>query len=279
MTYSAIVEILVIGNEILIGDIQDTNTSWLCRLINSRGGHVARGTMLRDDVDEIAAEVGRALDRGADVIFTSGGLGPTADDLTLSAVAKGLGLPLELHPEALRMVKEQYDNFYALGIMAQGGLNPGREKMAWLPRGSVPLFNPGGTAPGVLLQTGRTSIISLPGVPSEFKSIINTSLQEFMNQTFGDGGSLCKALRVRCNDESLLEPVLSKVVPRHPKVYIKSLASTVGVTPELDITLTVTGGEAGARMALLQAAVEELCRGLAEHAIEFRELSKGRAGD
>jgi molybdenum cofactor synthesis domain-containing protein len=275
MTYSAIVEILVIGNEILIGDIQDTNTSWLCRLINSKGGHVARGTMLRDDVDEIAAEVGRALDRGADVIFTSGGLGPTADDLTLSAVAKGLGLPLELHAEALRMVKEQYDNFYALGIMAQGGLNPGREKMAWLPKSSVPLFNPGGTAPGVLLQTGRTSIISLPGVPSEFKSIINTSLQEFMDQTFGDGGSLCKALRVRCNDESLLEPVLSKVVPRHPRVYIKSLASTVGVTPELDITLTVTGGEAAARTALLKAAVEELRRGLADHGIEFRELSGG----
>ena len=275
MTYSAIVEILVIGNEILIGDIQDTNTSWLCRLINSKGGHVARGTMLRDDVDEIAAEVGRALDRGADVIFTSGGLGPTADDLTLSAVAKGLGLPLELHAEALRMVKEQYDNFYALGIMTQGGLNPGREKMAWLPRGSTPLFNPGGTAPGVLLQIGRTSIISLPGVPSELKNIINTSLQEFMDQTFGDGGSLCKALRVRCNDESLLEPVLSKVVPRHTRVYIKSLASTVGVTPELDITLTVTGGEAAARTALLKAAVEELRRGLADHGIEFRELSGG----
>ena len=143
MTYSAIAEILVIGNEILIGDIQDTNTSWLCGLINSKGGHVARGTMLRDNVDEIAAEVGRALERGADVIFTSGGLGPTADDLTLAAVAKGLGLPLELHPEALRMVKEQYDNFHARGIMAQGGLNPGREKMAWLPKGGVPLFNPG----------------------------------------------------------------------------------------------------------------------------------------
>ena len=273
MTYSAIVEILVIGNEILIGDIQDTNTSWLCGLINSRGGHVARGTMLRDDVDEIAAEVGRALERGADVIFTSGGLGPTADDLTLSAVAKGLELPLELHPDALRMVKEQYDKFHASGIMAQGGLNPGREKMAWLPRGGVPLFNPGGTAPGVLVQKGRTSIISLPGVPSELKGIIEVSLREFMDQTFGAGGSLCKALRVRCNDESLLEPVLSRVVPRHPRVYIKSLASTVGMTPELDITLTVTGGEAGERVRLLDAAFGELCRGLAEQEIGFREIA------
>lgn len=272
MTYSAIAEILVIGNEILIGDIQDTNTSWLCRLINSRGGHVARGTMLRDEVNEIAAEVRRAVERGADVIFTSGGLGPTADDLTLAAVAQGLELPLELHPEALRMVREQYDNFHALGIMAQGGLNPGREKMAWLPKGGVPLYNPGGTAPGVLVQKGRTSIISLPGVPSELKGIIEASLQEFMQQTFGDGGSHCKALRVLCNDESMLEPVLGQVVPRHPRVYIKSLASTVGTTPELDITLTVTGGEAGERVRLLDVAFADLCQGLTEQGIGFREM-------
>jgi molybdenum cofactor synthesis domain-containing protein len=273
MTYSAIVEILVIGNEILIGDIQDTNTSWLCRLVNARGGHVARATMLRDDLDTVAAEVRLALGRGPDVIFTSGGLGPTADDLTLAAVAAGAGLPLELHGEALRMVREQYDRFHAMGIMAQGGLNPGREKMAWLPRGGVPLYNPGGTAPGVLVRAGRTSVISLPGVPSELKGIIEASLQGFLDETFGAGGSLARTLRVRCNDESMLEPVLGRVVPRHPRVYIKSLATTVGESPELDITLTVTGGGEGERDALLGAAWEELVRGLEEHGIGFREMA------
>lgn len=277
MTYSAIAEILVIGNEILIGDIQDTNTSWLCRLINSRGGHVSRGTMLRDDPDVIAAEVRLALGRGPDVIFTSGGLGPTADDLTLAAVAKGAGLPLRLHDDALRMVRDQYDRFHAMGIMAQGGLNPGREKMAWLPEGGTPLHNPVGTAPGVLLQVGRTSVISLPGVPSELKGIIETSLQDFMDRTFGDGGSLARAMSVLCNDESLLEPVLGRVVPRHPRVYIKSLATTVGESPELAITLTVTGGGAGEREDLLGAAFEELSRGLAGHGIAYRELSGGGA--
>ena len=278
MTYSAIVEILVIGNEILIGDIQDTNTSWLCRLINSRGGHVARGTMLRDSLQEVAAEVRLALDRGVDVLFTSGGLGPTADDLTLAAVAEGTGRPLRSHPEALRMVREQYDRFHAEGIMAQGGLNPAREKMAWLPEGGVPLYNPGGTAPGVLLQVGRTEIICLPGVPSEFKEIIEVSLRDFFDRTFGAGGSLTKSLRVRCNDESLLEPVLGLVVPRHPRVYIKSLASTVGETPELDITLTITGGWAAERAELLGAAYEDLCRGLDEQGIAHRELPREGEG-
>jgi molybdenum cofactor synthesis domain-containing protein len=277
MTYSAIVEILVIGNEILFGDIQDTNTGWLCRLVNSRGGHVSRGTMLRDELDVIAAEVRLALGRGPDVIFTSGGLGPTADDLTLAAVAKGAGLPLRLHAEALRMVRDQYDRFHAMGIMAQGGLNPGREKMAWLPEGGVPLFNPGGTAPGVLLQVGRTSIISLPGVPSELKGIIEASLQDFLDRTFGAGGSLARALRVECNDESILEPVLARVVPRHPRVYVKSLATTVGESPELDITLTVTGGGAEEREKLLEAACAELRAGLVGRGIAYREVRTGVA--
>jgi molybdenum cofactor synthesis domain-containing protein len=279
MTYSAIAEILVIGNEILIGDIQDTNTSWLCRLVNSRGGHVSRGTMLRDELNVIAEEVRLALQRGPDVIFTSGGLGPTADDLSLAAVAKGAGVPLRLHAEALRMVKDQYDRFHAMGVMAQGGLNPGREKMAWLPEGAVPLFNPGGTAPGVLLQVGRTSIISLPGVPSELKGIIEASLQDFLDRTFGAGGCLSRTLRVRCNDESILEPVLGHVVPRHPRVYIKSLATTVGESPELDITLTITGGGAGERSELLGAAYEDLCRGLGKQGIAHRELGGGGRGD
>jgi len=271
MSYRATVEIMVIGNEILIGDIQDTNTNWLCHLINSRGGYVTRGTMLRDTLDEVAAEVRLALERGPDVIFTSGGLGPTADDLTLAAVALGAGRELKLHDEALHMVKEQYDRFHAMGIMAQGGLNPAREKMAWLPEGAIPLYNPGGTAPGVFLQVGTTTIISLPGVPSELKGIITASLQEFMDSTFGDGGSHARAISVRCNDESIMEPVLSMVVPAHPRVYIKSLATTVGETQELDITLTITGGDAEERVSLLEAAFNDLTQGLAGLGIVFRE--------
>jgi molybdopterin-biosynthesis enzyme MoeA-like protein len=159
-------------------------------------------------------------------------------------------------------VKERYDEFFEKGILAQGGLNPAREKMAWLPVGAEPLHNPVGTAPGVLFRVGRTSIICLPGVPSELKGIINSSLQPFLEETLGDGGSLMRAITVRCNDESIMAPVLSRVVPAHPRVYIKSLARTLGETPELDITLTVTGGDAGERAALLDAAYRELREGL-----------------
>ncbi len=262
MSQMVTVEILVVGNEILIGDIQDTNTNWICKLINERGGYVARATMLRDIPAEIAEAVRSAIERGVDVLFTSGGLGPTADDLTVAAVSEGAGLELKLHEKARQMVKDRYDELFEQGIMSQGGLNPGREKMAWLPVGAEPLHNPVGTAPGVLARVGKTAIICLPGVPSELKGIITTSLQSFLEETFGDGGSVMRAITVRCNDESLMEPVLSRVVPEHPRVYIKSLARTLGETPELDITLTVTGGEAVERARLLDAAYHALRLGL-----------------
>jgi nicotinamide-nucleotide amidase len=269
-----IVELFIIGNEILIGDIQDTNTHWLCKEINGLGGHVARVTVLRDVTEIIAAEVRAALFRGAQVIITSGGLGPTADDLTLDAVARGVGLEVRLHDQALRMVRERYDELAGQGVLDQGGLNPAREKMAWLPAGAVPLHNPVGTAPGVLLRTGRATIVSLPGVPSELKGIFATSLQPFLHETFRGGVAVMCTITVQSNDESVMEPVLSRVVNDHPKIYIKSLARTLGETREIDITLTAVGDDRSLLNALLDAALHDLQGGLTAIGIGHRDKER-----
>lgn len=271
MSKQVIVEIIVIGNEILIGEIQDTNTSWLCREMNMLGGRVSRVTVLRDELEVIASEIQEALKRGADVIFTSGGLGPTADDLTLAAVAKGVGVDLKLHQQALSMVENSYDEFFARGIIAQGGLNPAREKMAWFPDGASPLENPVGTAPGVLLRSELASVISLPGVPSELKGIFNGSLQPFLRATFSGGISVMCTITVQCNDESIMEPVLSSVVNSHPKVYIKSLARTLGETPELDICLSAVGSDRSCLEASIAAALADLKEGLDSIGVFYRE--------
>jgi len=278
MAQPVIVEILCVGNELLRGEIQDTNTNWICRLVNSHGGQVARATMLPDIEDEIAAAVRSAIERGVNVLFTSGGLGPTDDDLTLAAVAKGAGTALELHPLAREMVKTRYDEFCAQGVLGQGGLNPFREKMAWLPAGALPLHNPAGTAPGVLLQQEATTIICLPGVPPELEAIITHSLGGFITTTFGKGGSSQRTLTVRCNDESLMVPALSRVVSRHPQVYIKSLARALGEIPELDILFTTTGKEENERRALVDEAVRELQQGLTALGISHWEKDGKPAG-
>jgi len=255
------VEIFIIGNEILNGDIQDTNTHWLCREITGLGGHVVRGTALPDDLDLVATELRAALERGSRVIFTSGGLGPTADDLTLAAVAKSVGKELRLNEKAQQMIKESYDALFENGVLAQGGLTPAREKMAWMPDGAVPLYNPTGTAPCSLLDVGQAVIISLPGIPKELKGIFNSSLQPFLQETFRGGRAVMQTMTVCCNDESMLEPVLSRVVPAHPAVYIKSLATMPGETPQLDITLTAVGSDQAALEALIGSALQELQEG------------------
>jgi len=271
MTEPVCVEIFIIGNEILIGDIQDTNTHWLCREINQLGGYVARATALRDIDAVIAAELQAALGRGADIIITSGGLGPTADDLTLKAVARGADVEWRLHEQALHMIRQRYDELAAQGVLALGGLNPAREKMAWFPAGAVPLHNPVGTAPGVLLKSGPTTIVSLPGVPSELKGIFNSSLQPFLQATFRDGTSVMRTISAQCNDESLMEPVLSRVANDHPGVYIKSLATTLGERRDLDIILTVVGSERASLDTLLEDAVQDLQEGLTALEIGHRE--------
>ncbi|MFZ2948385.1 MAG: competence/damage-inducible protein A [Desulfuromonadaceae bacterium] len=275
MAETVTVEIFIIGNEILIGDIQDTNTNWLCREINGMGGHVARAVVLRDEEQVIAVELKGALARGADVIITSGGLGPTADDLTLAAVARGAGVPLLLHEQARRMISERYDELTAQGVLTQRGLNPAREKMAWLPEGAVPVHNPVGTAPGVLLCAGQTHIISLPGVPSELKGIFSSSLQPFLLKIFRGGSSAHRTITVASNDESIFEPVLSRVVKNHPGIYVKSLARTLGEAREIDIILICLGDDPPSLNSLLKAALVELQQGLDELAVGHR----GKQGD
>lgn len=264
------VEIFIIGNEILIGDIQDTNSSWLCREIDSLGGRVERVTVLRDDADTIAGELRAALARGPRVILTSGGLGPTADDLTLAAVAQGAGVEFALDAKALEMVRVRYDELAAGGIISQGGLNPPREKMAWLPVGAEPLHNPVGTAPGVLFRMRDTAIISLPGVPPELKAIFAGSLKPFLAATFVGGLSASRTVTVLCNDESLMEPVLTRIAQSHPRIYVKSLAKPLGVTPELDIILAAVGDDPVLLARLLDAALLELGEGLAGLGIGYR---------
>ncbi|WP_354625322.1 competence/damage-inducible protein A [Psychromonas sp. MME2] len=260
MNKTADVEILIVGNEILSGDIVDSNTNWLCKFIHQRGGAVSRVTVVPDVIEVIADAVRAAVSRQVDILFTSGGLGPTSDDLTLQAVAKGSDRDLVLHSEALELVRKQYDHFFEAGIMSQGGLNPAREKMAYLPVGSEPIINPIGTAPAVFLPLQQTTIISVPGVPSELQAIIEQSLQPFLDSVFVGGAAISKRVTVSCNDESLLESVLLPVVKNYPEIYTKSLATTIGEKPEMDIIMSISG--IGEKTFILEKAFQELCDGL-----------------
>ena len=132
------VEIIVIGNdELLLGDVLDTNANWLCKQITGGGGSAQRVIQVRDDRAAIVREVRAARDRTTALIITTGGLRPTADDMTLVAVAETVQRPLELHPQAFAMVRNTFADLAQRGYVDDARMTLERAKMANLPQGSI----------------------------------------------------------------------------------------------------------------------------------------------
>ncbi|MFQ6014091.1 MAG: competence/damage-inducible protein A [Anaerolineae bacterium] len=252
------VEIVAVGNELLLGDVLDTNTNWLCRKITGMGGQVRRTVMVRDELRAISREIEAALGHGTDLIITTGGLGPTADDLTLSAVAEATGQPLELNPLARDLVASRYWELARLGHVADGALTEARQKMAILPRGAQPLANLVGTAPAVLLEIGRSRIVCLPGVPAELKGIFEGSLQPLLEEIFGQSFFSEKLLMIDCGDESVLASILEEVAGEHPEVYIKSRAKGFGAEVKFRVTLSASGRSWAQVEGLISQALHDL---------------------
>jgi nicotinamide-nucleotide amidase len=251
-------EIIAIGNELLLGDVPDTNTNWLCKRITGVGGLVTRAAMVRDENDLIVAEILWAVARGPDLILTTGGLGPTSDDITMQAVAEATGRPLELHPEGLAMVQATYEKLAERGYVQDATLTDYRKKMAYLPKGATAVDNPVGAAPAVVVEMGRTTLISLPGVPDEMKGIYDDTLQPTLGKILGDSYYQERLLIALCGDESLLAPLLAQVIEAHPDVYIKSRARRYGAEVRIEIVLASRGESRQEVEARIESAVESL---------------------
>ncbi len=146
------VELLIIGNEILIGKIQDTNSNWFAKKITKYGHQVKRISTIGDNLQEISSALKEILSRKPDIIISSGGLGPTFDDMTLQGIALGLNRELELDKHAYETIKKAYENAYKRGILKDPEMTKEKEKMARLPKGAIPLPNVRGTAPGVKIK-------------------------------------------------------------------------------------------------------------------------------
>jgi nicotinamide-nucleotide amidase len=273
-TGAPIVEVLSAGNEVLIGDVLDTNTNWLCTRVTTLGGLVRRTVMLRDDVEAIAAELRGCLARDPALVFTVGGLGPTSDDRTLEGVALGLGVELELHPEAEQMVAAKYREFYADGYVPFAELNDSRRKMARLPAGAEPIVNPIGGAPAVLCRAGRTTVVSLPGVPGELMAIVDESLGPLCDEVFGAARYEERSLEVELQDESAIADILRAAEEQHPAVYVKSRAKVLGSTRVIRVTLSGRGESDAVVAALLEPAAEQLLTRIAAAGFSVRPVAR-----
>jgi len=234
------IELICLGTELLIGKTVNTNAQWIAKRITSLGLSVRRVTVVGDDINEISNAVREALERNLSFLITTGGLGPTFDDKTLEGIAQALKRQLETNEQALEMVKEKYRGYVEEGRMEKAELTPPRVKMAKLPEGAKPLPNPIGTAPGVITTWESTTIISLPGVPSEMKAIFEESVVPLLKQVAGDVTFFETSMVATGVMESEMAPLIDRVMHDNPYVYIKSHPRGGEKIPRLEFHLSTT---------------------------------------
>lgn len=251
-------EIISVGNELLIGKTLNTNAHWMAKRATSLGILVKRITIVSDDVDEIATVTREALERRPRFIITTGGLGPTFDDKTLEGIAKALNTVLQVNEKALQMVREKYEAFVKAGRVEKVELTPPRVKMATLPKGGEPLLNPVGTAPAVIVEVDKTFLIALPGVPSEMEAIFEQSVAPLLRK--GAGGNMFFETSIYADNvmESALAPLVEQTMHDNPHVYIKSHPKGAEGKTHMEIHFSTTAKDSKTAKAHLEKAIIQL---------------------
>ena len=195
--------ILIIGNEILSGRTQDTNTGTLANWLNSIGVKVNEVRVV-PDIEKKIIDTLNILRSENDYVFTTGGIGPTHDDITAQSVAKAFGLKYEIHKEAFKILEAYYK---------PGEFNEGRQKMVWMPENAELILNPTSGAPGFSVK----NVFCLPGVPSILKSMLGG----LKNKIVGGQPILSHTISLR-TVESEIASSLTKVQNKNKEVEIGS---------------------------------------------------------
>jgi len=220
--------IVTVGNELVSGDVENTNASWLARSLAGLGVEVALIAVLPDEIDHVAAFV-RGQSDALDAVVVTGGLGGTPDDLTREAIAAAFGVPQVEQPDVAAALRARFtrDPEYAA-------------RWALLPEGSRPLENPLGGAPGFAIR----NVYVLPGLPAEMRAMFGTIEDELRA-----GAPIASWRRTYTTTESRIVGVLQEAEDRFPEVLVGSYPSFEGGIPEVEVVLK--SGDA----SLLDAAV------------------------
>lgn len=207
-------EIFAIGDELCYGRVYDTNSFWLADQLTRRGVLVQRITCLRDSKEEICDALRESLNRSPALLFITGGLGPTEDDLTLSALAELSGRAVVTSELVLKIASERRK-------VPVANFNPGQMKMASTLEGAECLPNPVGWAPITVLKLGESTMMTLPGPPREVQACFNEHLAKRIEDATGFRS---RGRRVRVTMfESELAPLVSEVTKSIEGVYVKPL--------------------------------------------------------
>jgi nicotinamide-nucleotide amidase len=251
-------EIISVGNELLIGKVLNTNAQWLSKRATALGITVNRVTVILDDVKETAKVVREVLRRKPQFVLTTGGLGPTFDDKTLESIAKALGRKLEINPEALEMVEEKYLAYAPKNKSLSAAITRSRAKMATIPENATPIHNPIGTAPGVRVDLEGTILIVLPGVPREMEAIFEETVSPMLKEASCGAVFFERSLYVGNIMESTLAPLIDATMHDNPEIYIKSHPKSEENQPHIELHFSLTTNNKKEAQEKLHKAVTQL---------------------
>jgi len=169
-------EIIAIGSELLLGQLVDTNSSFIAKRLAEHGIELIRTSTVGDDLPRIEEVLREAIQRSS-IVITTGGLGPTEDDLTREGVAKAFQRSLIFQPHLMEQIE---------AIIKRRGFRmaENNRKQAYIPEGAIPIENPKGTAPGFIMEYPKGSIISIPGVPLEMEYFMQNSVIPYLRKRF-----------------------------------------------------------------------------------------------
>lgn len=205
-------EIISIGEELLMGKVVNTNASWIAKRMTEMGLKVRRIITVGDNIDEIVSAIQDSIKRGTKIIVTTGGLGPTFDDKTMEAISKVTNRPLKLENEVLMEIEEK--------LRKKGRkLSEAAKKMAYVPEGSKIIRNNIGTAPGIILDYDNTKIIALPGVPEEMENMFEMEIVKMIKSKVKLQETEFLIYNV---PESELAQTIIELMKEVPDIYIKS---------------------------------------------------------
>lgn len=241
-------QIITIGDEILIGQIIDTNSAWLAQQLNANGIAVTEIITCKDDKENILSAVERALSQG-DLVITTGGLGPTKDDITKKTLADHFGFPMAFHQPTFDVIE---------GLITRLGrkLTEAHHAQAWMPEGIRHLENQMGTAPGMWFEKDGKVLISMPGVPYEMKYIVENHAIDAILKRFKTTPIRHRTILTVGQGESKIEEIIKDFEANLAKDNIKlAYLPSLG---KVRLRLSVSGEDAATLDTLLDAKVEEL---------------------
>jgi nicotinamide-nucleotide amidase len=239
-------EIITIGTELLLGETVDTNTRYIARTLRDEGVDLYRTSTIGDNIERIADIISEGLQR-ADIIITTGGLGPTIDDPTRDAVAQAMGLKTEFRPELWEQIQERFQRYGRIPT-------ENNKRQAYVPIGALAVENPVGTAPAFICEPGGHAVIALPGVPREMEYLMQNQVMPYLREKYSLTGVIkARVLHTSGVGESQIDERIGDLELRsNPTV---GLAAHAG---QVDIRITAKADTELEADELIQGIEDEL---------------------